>query len=188
MGRYRTLAAALCALFATSNANAADTTIFGCNEGKPGEIGVRELVADVGDTVRVAVTIHTTNPVDAFSLDVAFPTDLLAYVSIERGELTSGFSWLDGTYRAADGAVRVSGFDLDAIASGAYGRLAWISFEVLAPGDGEFSSSNYIDDIRSALGYVSCESAHTPTSVEESSWGRLKAAYGAPSPAGDPER
>jgi hypothetical protein len=188
MGRVRALAVACCLTFAAPGADAADTTILGCNEGNPGEIGVRELVADVGDTVRVAVTIHTTNPVDAFSLDVAFPTDLLAYVSIEGGELTSGFGWLVGTFHAEDGAVRISGFDIDPIASGAYGRLAWISFEVLAPGDGEFSSSNYIDDIRSALGYVSCESAHTPTSVEESSWGRLKAAYGAPSPAGDPER
>lgn len=177
MGKERTIAVALATWMVASTAQAADTTVLGCNEGNPGEVGVRELVADVGDTVRVAVTLHTLGAVDAFALDVTFPTDQLAYVAIERGELTSGFSWLEGTYRATDGAVRISGFDLTPIPASTSGRLAWISFEVVAPGSGEFASSNYVDDIRESLGYVACESVHAPTSFREATWGRLKAAY-----------
>ena len=169
--------AAAAALAPASHSLGADTIVLGCNEGNPGEVGVRELVADVGDTVRVAVTLHTLGAVDAFSLDIAFPTNELAYVRTERGELTADFGSLEGTFRAADGAVQVSGFNLYPIPAGALGRLAWISFEVVAAGSGAFTSSNYLDDIRAPLGYVACESAHPPTSVSVASWGRVKSLY-----------
>lgn len=161
---------------AGGGALAADVTVLGCNERNPGEVGIRELVADVGDTVAVAVTVHTTAKIDAFALDVSFPNGLLSYVRTDPGDLTAGFSPpIFGRFVDAQGTVRLGGWDPTGIPAGSIGSLAVIHFEVLAAGVDSFSTGAYVDDLE---GYVACESAHSPTKILQEAWGRVKALYG----------
>jgi hypothetical protein len=162
------------AALAAPSTSALDVVIEGCNEGAAGEIGIRELLGSVGDTVGVAVTIHTVNEIDAFSLDIAIPPGLLRFDRAEPGPLTSHFSGFGGMYLPAQGQVRLSGFGVAPIPSGATGRIGIVWFEVLAPGSGAFSTGDYLDDV---AGYTPCEQLHGTSPVRSRDFGRVKAAY-----------
>jgi hypothetical protein len=155
-------------------ARAADVTVLGCNEMLPGEIGVRELVGDVGDTVGVAVTVHTTGDVDAFGLDIAFPTNLLSYVRTDLGELVAAWPIASGTLKPAQGLVRIGGLNGTPIPAGVSGRLAVMFFVVETAGAGSFATVGLVDDL---AGYTPCESVHTPTKIERKTWGAVKDLY-----------
>ncbi|NNE44598.1 MAG: hypothetical protein HKN12_10340, partial [Gemmatimonadetes bacterium] len=135
----------------------------------------RELVGDVGDTVAVPVTLHTMNDVDAFGLDLGFPTVLLSYVRLDPGILTPGPCWnIGGNYLSALNAVRLGGSCLTPLPSGSVGTVAIVHFEIIAAGSGDFSSGGYVDDI---AGYTPCESVHSTTDIDQDSWGRVKSLY-----------
>lgn len=153
---------------------AADVTVLGCNWLLPGEIGIRELVGDVGDTVGVAVTVNTTGGIDAFGLDIAFPTNLLGYVRTDRGDLTTGWGTASGTLKPAQGVVRIGGFNNTPIPSGVTGRLAVMFFVVEAAGSGAFLTVSHVDDLAD---YTPCEAVHTPTKIERRTWGAVKDLY-----------
>ena len=150
-----------------------DTSVLGCNERNAGEVGIRELLGDVGDTVSVAVTVHTTAPLDAFALDVAFPETLLSFVRVDPGNLTGAWT-LSGAYVSTLHAVRIGGFSAAAIPSGTTGRLAVIQFRVAAAGADSFATGNYLDDL---AGYAPCEAANGSTAVSATAWGRVKTLY-----------
>lgn len=171
-GRILAIGVAACSLL--GHARAADLTVMGCNERNAGEIGVRELVGDIGDTVGVAVTVNTVTDVDAFGVDLTFPTNLLTHVRTDPGNLVATWATFSGTFVPARGVVRIGGFDVTPIPAGTVGRLAVVHFEIMTAGADSFSTGNAIDDL---LGYVSCESVHVPTAARADSWGRVKALY-----------
>lgn len=165
-----------CALVAASPATAADLVIEGCNYRLPGEIGVREAAADVGQTVEVAITVNAITAIDSFLLELDVPPGVLSYVRTDRGELTQSFWLLDGNWFEATNQVRIVGFGDSPIPDGSVGRLAVVVFEVVAPGAGAFGTSGLEDDLRSGA-YVSCEDEHPTTRILPSEWGRVKALY-----------
>jgi hypothetical protein len=174
MGVGTRAAVGLAALFAcTSPARGTDASVLGCNERLAGEVGIRELLGDVGDTVGVAVTVRTTAPVDAFGLDVAFPENLLSFDGVVPGNLTAGWT-LSAAHLPALHVVRLGGFSASPIPSGAVGRLAVLRFRVDAAGVDSFATGSYLDDL---AGYVACESLHAPTAVPATTWGRVKSLY-----------
>jgi hypothetical protein len=167
------VAVPLLSLAATVPSLAADASVLGCNERLAGEVGIRELAGDVGDTVGVAVTVRTTGSVDAFALDVFFPEHLLSFDGVDPGSLTAGWT-LSGAHLPALHVVRLGGFSASPIPSGAVGRLAVLRFRVDAAGVDSFATGSYLDDL---AGYVACESAHAPTAVQTTAWGRVKSLY-----------
>jgi hypothetical protein len=174
MMRKLLLLAAL-GLVTAAPVRAADVTILGCNERLAGEIGVREVLADVGDTVEVAVTVNTVGNVAVFGLDIAFPTNLLSFVRADPGELTSGWTLLRGDLAPSQSVVKIGGYkDGTPIPAGTTGRLAVMVFEVIAAGSGSFSTVALVDDLS---GYTPCESVHTPTKVHRRTWGAVKELY-----------
>jgi hypothetical protein len=152
------------------------TVVEGCNELLSGEIGVRELHGAVGDSVDVAVTVHTLGSIDAFGLNLSFPSELLSFVVLSPGDLTAGFTNLSA--QESGGVVTLGGFTLgESIPSGAAGRLASLRFVVIAPGTGSFATSSYVDDVQA---YHSCESVHGTSPVSAASWGAIKARFQEP--------
>lgn len=153
---------------------AADVTILGCTEMLPGRIGVGELVADIGETVGVAVTVHTTGDLDAFGLDVSFPTHLLRHLRTDLGELVAGWPVAAGALEPAQGVVRIEGLNGTPIPAGVTGRLAVMFFVVEAAGSGSFATVGLVDDL---AGYTPCDSGHTPTHIRRETWGKVKELY-----------
>ncbi len=152
------------------------TIVEGCNELLSGEIGVRELQGAVGDSVDVAVTVHTLGSIDAFGLNLSFPPELLSYVNLSPGDLTAGFTNLSA--QESGGVVTLGGFTLGApIPTGAAGRIAYLRFVVIGTGSGSFATSSYVDDLQA---YHSCESAHGTSPVAAESWGTIKARFQEP--------
>lgn len=158
------------------SARAADLIVRGCDRILPGEVGMGQLVADIGDTVGVAVTVDTVNDVQAFGLEIAFPAKLLRYVRTDPGELTGGWTATigPGPPVAARSLVRVGGFGGTPIPVGTAGRLATLFFVVTGAGTDSFTTVALVDDL---AGYTACGSVHTPTHVQRETWGRVKALY-----------
>jgi hypothetical protein len=161
-------------LLAAGPSAAADVVIEGCNELLPDEVGVREAIGDVGDTVSVAVTVHATSPVDAFQVELEVPPGLLSYVRTDPGDLTTSFDLLGGNWFPVTSRVRIVGVDVTGFPAGSIGRLAVVVFQVAAPGTGVFGTTNLADDL---AGYVSCEDAHDPSHVLSTEWGSIKSLY-----------
>jgi len=160
-------------LLAAVPAFGTDASVLGCNERLAGEVGIRELLGDIGDTVGVAVTVHTTGAVDAFAMEVAFPENLLTFVRVDPGNLTAAWT-LSGVHDPVLHVVRLGGFSPAPLAPGATGRLAVIHFRVDGAGADSFATGNYLDDLG---GYTACESVHGSTAVSVAPWGRVKALY-----------
>jgi hypothetical protein len=156
-------------------AAAQDLVIEGCDERLAGEIGVGELVGNVGQTVNVPVSIHSTTDVDAFLLSVDVPVGVVSYVRTDPGNLTGNFDFIDGNFFSTTSRVRVIGVEVEnAIPAGTTGVLAYLVFEIVAPGAWAFGTSGFGDDI---AGYVSCEDVHGTSAVEPTRWGRVKSLY-----------
>jgi hypothetical protein len=172
-GRLLVAAGAVLVLSGTA-VSAPDVVVLGCNEGNAGEVGVRELLGAVGDTVGVPVTVHTVAPLDAFGLDLTFPTHLLGYVRTDPGNLTAGWWTVTGSYRAAESAVRIGGLDPGGIPAGITGQLAVVHFEVTAAGADSFFTGSYVDDLK---GYAACDSLNSPTKIPIETWANVKALY-----------
>jgi len=174
MRKFLPLAAAT--FLAAASAEAADVTVLGCNEMRPGEIGVRDFVADIGDAVEVAVTVSTTGPVGAFSLDIAYPTSLLSFVGWAPGDLL-GVSWSFDAFQASPGIVRMEGLEptgTGAVPAGSAGRLVMLRFEAIGAGAGTFATVSHLEDL---AGYSPCESGQSPTKVLRRTWGAVKELY-----------
>ncbi|MFN8177995.1 MAG: hypothetical protein U0167_08705 [bacterium] len=154
---------------------AVDLVVEGCNELQPHEVGVREAVGNIADTVRVAVTVNAIAPIAAFVLDVDVPPGVLSLVRAERGDLTAAWAVLSGHQFTATTPVRIGGFDpAHTIAAGSVGRLAVMVFVVTAAGTGAFGTSGLLDDLAN---YISCEDVHNTSHITESEWGGIKALY-----------
>jgi len=170
--------AAVClvgALFAAPRPGvAADLVIEGCNERLPHEVGVREAVGDIADTVRVAVTVNADTPIAAFRLNLDVPPGVLSYVRTERGDLTSAWFALSGHWFADSSQVRILAIDDPGMAAGSVGRLAVVVFVVTAAGTGAFGTSGFQDDLAE---YISCEDVHDTSHITQSEWGGIKALY-----------
>jgi hypothetical protein len=163
------------AVLIAAPAPAADLVVEGCNELLPGEVGVREVVANVGDTVEVAITVNATDPIDAFQLELDVPPGLLAYVRTDPGDLTASFLLLEGRSLTAPDRVRIVGTDTaGGFPARSVGRVAVVVFQVIAPGTGSFGTSALQADL---LGYVSCEDAHDTSNIPVTEWGRIKSLY-----------
>jgi hypothetical protein len=155
-----------------------DTLVCNCFDGDPGEVGCDALLADVGQSVAVAVSVATTSEIDAFSVDLEFPSELVRYDSSSAGDLTQDFDFFDTSLSPQTSTVRMGGFEVgdDAIVSGMIGGLAILHFTVLAPGCDAFCLVNLRDDLEL---YSVCQRAMTATSGTDSraSWGRVKLLY-----------
>ncbi len=167
------LAAGICIAMTASPAPAADLIVEGCNEMLSGEVGVREAVGNVGDTIQVPITVNATSDIDAFSVDLMVPTGGLQYVDTQPGDLTEDYELVDG-HPIAPGVVRVAGIGTLPIPSGAAGRIAVVRFLIVGPGAGAFSTDRLLDDL---AGYVSCEDVHGTTRITPVEWGKVKALY-----------
>jgi len=162
-------------LFAPGLCRGADLVVQGCNQLQPGEVGVREAIGDIGDTVSVAVTVNASHAIGAFVLDVDLPAPgLLTYVRTDRGNLTASWAVLGGHYFSASNQVRIGGFDATGIAAGSAGRLAYMVFVVAAAGTGAFGTSDLLDDLST---YVSCEDVHGTSHLTSTEWGSIKSLY-----------
>jgi hypothetical protein len=153
---------------------AADLEIQGCNQLQWGEVGEREAVGDIGDTVRVAVTVNASAPISALQLNLDVPPDVLSYVRTERGNLTSAWFALGGHWFPDSSRVRIIGVDDTGIAAGSIGRLAVVVFVVTAAGTGAFGTSGLQAGL---LNYISCEDAHDTSHIPQTEWGSIKALY-----------
>ena len=162
------------ALLAASPAPAADLVIEGCNELQAGEVGVRAAVANVGDTVEVAITVNATRSIQSFQLELDVPPGLLAYVRTDAGDLTASFLLLDGRSSSSPDRIRIVGVDETGIPAGSVGGLAVVVFQVIAPGTGAFGTSGLQDDLQ---GYYSCEDLHDTIRIPAAEWGQIKALY-----------
>lgn len=162
------------AVLAATPAPAADLIIEGCNELQAGEVGVREAVANVGDTVEVPITVNATDGISAFQLELDVPPGVLAYVRTDPGDLTASFLLFDGRSFTGPDRVRIVGVDATGIPAGSVGRLAVVVFQVIAPGVGSFGTSRLLDDLE---GYVSCEDVHDTNNIPIKEWGQIKALY-----------
>ncbi|MCA9753603.1 MAG: hypothetical protein KC591_15520, partial [Gemmatimonadetes bacterium] len=171
--RVALLAGTLAAALAPTFAAAADLTLQGCNELLAGEVGIRELIGNVDDVITVPVTVHTLGPIDAFRLEVEVPPGLVEYVSTSPGNLTQSFTF-GGNWFDAQSKVRIVGSNVNPIPGGSVGRLAEITFRVLASGDDVFTLSGFLDDLTT---YQSCYAAHGPSPVDVLGWGRIKSTY-----------
>jgi len=175
-GRFAAMfaAGAAATLLGAGAGGAADLVIDGCNEMLAGEIGIHELTGDVGNTVSVNVTMHTTGPVDAMVLEIAVPPGVVDYVGTTPGELTQSFTF-GGHWFAAESMVRIVASNPAPIPAGIAGRIAEITFVVTAADSGgAFALGSFGDSI---AGYVSCFDIHGPTAVEATSWARIRAQY-----------
>lgn len=168
----------LAALLVPVSALAADLVVEGCNEQLEGEVGVREVVADVGQFVEVPITVHVKggDTLDAilFSLDV--PPGVLTYVRTDRGALTTDPDWLlNGNWFPQTNQVRIVGFNaVTPIPANTIGPVAVVVFQVTAGGVAAFGTSGLSDGL---LDYVSCEDAHGTSRIEPTEWGRVKSLY-----------
>jgi Cohesin domain len=173
----RSLAPVLVLLLAAAGpARAQDLRVAGCDQRQAGEVGVGSTQGSVGQTVSVPVSVHAVTPLDAFTVDVDLPPDVLTYVRTDPGTLTGGGYWVNGNHFTSPNRVRIVGIagTEPPIAAGSVGTLAVLVFQVAAAGAGEFGTSRLQDDL---LGYVSCEDAHGTSATEAVPWGRMKAAY-----------
>ncbi len=165
------LTAALTLAAAASTARAADVFIPGCVVSTPGQLGLEEISADVGDTVTVALTVHTDAGISVFGARINFPLHLLQYESTAAGDLTAAFEFFGG--QATGPNLRIGGWSWTAyVPAGAIGSLALVSFVVVAAGTGEFALTDFTDDIES----YGTDCAGT-VSVDPTAWGRVKARY-----------
>ncbi len=164
------------ALLGAPPSAAQDLVIDGCNILDPGEIGMRELIGDIDEIIPVHVHLSTNSIVNTIQFELEFPTSLLAFETVQPGELT-GASWLfDGTDHG--NRVRILGItdtEEDNIADGTEGTVATVRFRVLASGTGLFSlpADAFGGDL---FTYAECDPANA-SPVESSPWGVIKSRY-----------
>jgi hypothetical protein len=152
-------------------ARAADVFIPGCVVSTPGQLGLEEISADIGDTVTVALTAHTNAGISVFGARINYPVSLLEYEGTTAGDLTAAFEVLGG--QATGPNLRIGGWSLSTyVPAGASGSLAIVSFVVIAAGTGEFALTDFTDDIAS----YETDCAGT-VSIAPGAWGRVKARY-----------
>ena len=160
-----------------SNPRAEDTMVPGSDVYGPGTLGIDTLVGDVGQTVTVTVPIITNSRIDAFTIDLMYPTELVTLEDVSPGDLVQdfyGFLW-----SGFPGGVRFGGYGGNAyVASGESGTLAVLTFHVDAPGCRSFCFLNLLDnlDAYSACAMCSAEPPD-PEPTTPMSWGMLKSSY-----------
>jgi hypothetical protein len=157
-----------------------DVVVEGCNQMGPREVGVRELSAEIGATVEVAITVNTATaaePIDAFQLWLDVPPGLLSYVRTDPGDLTAGFDLVDGHWFDSNRVKIVGIAGTSPVPLGVTGHLAVVVFEVVGAGSGAFGTSGLDDDLGA---FVSCEDVHGTSRVLETEWGRIKALFRSP--------
>ncbi len=103
-----------------------------------------------GGTVHYAVRIdQTSDPVQAFGLDLAFDPSQVRYTGTwDRGELTKGFTTV-GLNEVKKGQIRIGGFTgTDPIPEASSGNLAVLEFEVLSSAPSSLSIVSRVDDLK----------------------------------------
>jgi hypothetical protein len=131
-----------------------DAAVCGCPGAASGEVGVRSLQANVGESVAIPVWIGTTGPIAALGLDVEFPADMLQFDTAIRGNLTEDFQIFGANEHPNGGLVRLGAFAGE-IPAGVTGELAVLQFTVVGAGCETICVAELFDDLES---YDACSS------------------------------
>jgi hypothetical protein len=102
--------------------------------------------------VEIPISIYgNSNEINDFGLDLTFDSNMFAYQSVAKGNLTSDWSYIDGN-EVSSGVLRVGGFAGTAmISKGSKGIIAVVKLKVISTASSDSQSKlsiqSYIDDI-----------------------------------------
>ena len=89
--------------------------------------------------------------ISALGVDIVYDTNMLSYVGVSQGSLTSGFSYFDGN-EISSGTVRIGAFNSTPISVNSSGTIANVIFSVIYTGNegatSTLTSFNLEDDIK----------------------------------------
>ena len=96
----------------------------------PPDIEVEDVMGMDGDTITVNIFVEDNpTPIDAFGFKFHYCSDKLTYVEIEKGDLTSQFSFFEAN-EISPGTINIGGFDPNAIPAHSSGTLAKVKLVV----------------------------------------------------------
>jgi len=119
------------------------------------KLQIDEFTASPGSKIDIPVMLlNSSMEIDAFGFAIHYNKDILDYVSLEKGELTKDFLYVDGKKRV-DGQAGIGGFHpYGRVPMGSSGSIVILTFQVKEsanPGDvSEIRPSNLVDDIQGA--------------------------------------
>lgn len=158
-----------------------DTLICGCESPlEPGMLICSSAAANVGESFTIPISVHAISTIDALTVDMTFPANLIRYDSTSAGALTAPWTAFDGNEHPNGGLVRFTGFEIgpDAILPDTVGELALLHFTVLAAGCGPLCFDAVYDDLQD---YEVCTAMTGPVASVEptisSTWGLVKGMY-----------
>lgn len=103
-----------------------------------------------GTTIVVPIEIsENPTPIDAFGLTFAYCYPKLSLIGVERGTLTQGYSFFEGTENT-HGFINIGGFNSTAIPANSHGTIARVILSVASCTEGEtcaFEIQNLLDDL-----------------------------------------
>jgi hypothetical protein len=120
---------------------------LGISTGQAQTLSIDSQRGELGETVSFNVWVdQAPNDVGAFSFDVTYDPEVLAYKNKVQGELLGSF-----VFNAVDrgNRVQVAGFSAKEFVAGSSGRLVTLEFEVKNPGDTELAIENLVDHVAS---------------------------------------
>ena len=96
----------------------------------PPYVKVEDVMGATGQQVHVPIVIKgNTNPIDAFGLTFNYCADKLSLVGVDKGDLTSGWSFFSHS-ESSPGVVTIGGFNTGAIPVNSEGQLAIVHLNV----------------------------------------------------------
>ena len=104
-----------------------------------------------GENITVSIMVDNPQGVDAFGMDLGYPTELLSLVRVSAADLTEDWQVLDGKEIIA-GVVTIGGFNPKAISSTTPGVLLTVTFKINegVEGNGDLWLFNLTDDAAKA--------------------------------------
>jgi PKD repeat protein len=136
-----------------SRTSTASTGILNTLAAGPSDINliIDGIVSFNGDEVGVPVLIDNPCGIDAFGLDLIFPSETLEFRGVVKTQLVEGFYQVDGNL-VNDGVVRLGGYGSEPIAETAADELVILLFKFRKQTDQpiDFRITNLCDDLKGA--------------------------------------
>jgi len=120
---------------------------------QPGEVRLEidEREAGLGKDLMVPILVDSSFPIRAFGFDLAFPSDILAYVGVERTDYTEQFDQI-GANPITEGVVRAGGYSTQPLTAPSPAVMIILVFRVIGKVQAPTSISiiNTCDDLHQA--------------------------------------
>jgi hypothetical protein len=109
------------------------------------------MEAGVGKDILVPILVDSSFPISVFGFDFAFPSDILAFMGIERTYYTERFDQIAAN-PISEGVVRAGGYTTQPLTARSPAALVILVFRVIGGVQApiSFSIINSCDDLRQA--------------------------------------